>query len=671
MNDRALDRLFRRFRERHDGAALAAVFDATSRELFDVACHLIRDPAEAEDLVQATFLTAIAKAKDYEGGSPVKGWLYGILWREGANARRSAALRADPARLADVARNDSRRATEPFEGLVAAEVPLAVARALEKLPSRYREVLDPLIRDGQPAEEIARALRRSPGTVRSQIHRGLERLRRSLPDDLVPLSGVALVSVRGLTKVRGEVLQAAGFSPAVAAAAPALALSASIGGVLMTKSVILGGAAAIAIATVAWFAYEERPSGVESEISLASSTEDRVETPDRSGEVPAVLTAGSREDSRSQLEPSGDPVLPVSLQEEIDAWLARFNEAPEDWRHGWDVAGEIAKLPPDRALAIMTAVWPKLSVPVREQALKPFVFGGGHPHALKLLDIAARDPEISVQGRAFLYLKSYAFQDFASDYEAYLRWSQSYRDLPLKEALTQNAERFVADLRAMSPADLAQRIRTIDRLDLQAGGPADVDLAAVMRDAGGLQALSTCLEGNDADAKRCALRWSKSMHADETWLRTWVLPAIDGTDGSAAGDPELLGESFEALARPDCAWAQGSILEHLRRASAVGPLAAEPNVQGEPQTAATVAAGTMSAARALAEIGDPAAIPGMIEVLLHDRSGRLGYDVGYFGLAKLTGVRWQKEYDGAWWLDWWEKNSRRLPPEVQAIPIRR
>jgi hypothetical protein len=58
-------------------------------------------------------------------------------------------------------------------------------------------------------------------------------------------------------------------------------------------------------------------------------------------------------------------------------------------------------------------------------------------------------------------------------------------------------------------------------------------------------------------------------------------------------------------------------------------------------------------------------------VLLHDRSGRLGYDVGYFGLAKLTGVRWQKEYDGAWWLDWWEKNSRRLPPEVQAIPIRR
>jgi hypothetical protein len=42
-----------------------------------------------------------------------------------------------------------------------------------------------------------------------------------------------------------------------------------------------------------------------------------------------------------------------------------------------------------------------------------------------------------------------------------------------------------------------------------------------------------------------------------------------------------------------------------------------------------------------------------------------------FGLAKLTGVRWQKEYDGAWWLDWWEKNSRRLPPEVQAIPIRR
>jgi len=656
MNDRGLDRLFRRFRDRHDGAALAAVFDATSRELFEVACHLIRDPVEAEDLVQATFLAAIRHASEYDGSSPLKGWLYGILWREGAKARRNAARSVDPHRLAQ------RREPEPIEGLIALEVPAAVDRALGKLPARYREVLDPLIREGRPPEEIASALHRSPGTVRSQIHRGMERLRRVLPDDLVPVSGLVGISVRGLSKVRGEVLQAAGFSPAAAAGASALALNATIGGLVMSKGVVIAGTAAISVAAVAWLAFEGPSAGDPAPLAAAASRADAVAASSDAPASPAPLAVADPAAARSELDVSGAPAaLPVSLQEEIDRWLARFNEAPDDWRHGLDVAEEIAKLAPDRALAIMTAVWPRLSVPVREQALKPFVFYGGQVHALKLLDLAAKDPSLSVQARAFTYLKRYAFQDFANDYESYLEWSQTYRDMPVKDALTQNAARFVQDLRALPPEELAARIRTLDRLDLEAGGPAGVDLAAVMREAGGLQALSTCLEGNDPEAKRRALDWSRTMQADEGWLRTWVLPSIQGTEAS---DPEVLDASFHALARPDCKWAEDSILEHLRQAATIE----KPDPQ-DPKGAPP--RGSRSAASALAEIGDPAAIPALIEILLHDRSGQMGYDVGFFGLAKLTGVKWQESCDGAWWLDWWEKNARRLPPEVQAIQIRR
>jgi|GEM_PF-1244905 len=670
MNDRALDRLFRRFRDRHDGAALAAVFDAVSAELFDVACHLIRDSAEAEDLVQATFLTAIAKAGDYDGSSAVKGWLYGILWREGAKARRAAAQRSDPARLADVARHDTRREEEPLEVLAAAEVPAAVQRALAELPTTYREVLEPMIREGKPAGEIARALRRSPGTVRSQIHRGLERLRRSLPRDLVPLSGVLPVPVRGLSRVRDEVLRAAGFSPTVAAATTPLVLSATIGGVLMTKTTILGGLAAVSVATLAWFATEgaqgpldagrDAWSGAAGEAPVPKET-----PPVPAGAAPAAFDATEVGDARTAHGTPVDAGAAASLQEEIDAWLARFNEAPEDWRHGWSVAGEIAELPPERAVAIMTALWPELSVPVREQALKPFVFGGGHPQALKLLDLAARDASLSVQGRAFTYLQSYAFEDFANDYEAYLRWAQTYRDLPLEEVLTRNAERFAAELSALPPAEMAERMRALDRLDLRAGGPVGVDLAAVMRDAGGLHALATCLEGGELEDRRRALRWSKTMQADAAWLQTWVLPGIREAE---LGSPEtgggaLLAASFDALARPDCGWAQGAILDHLQRVARLLP------EEGSPE--AVPAAGASSAARALAEIGDPAAIPALIEVLLDDRSGALAYDIGHFGLAKLTGVTWQEGYDASWWLDWWEKNARRLPPEVRGIRIRR
>lgn len=673
MNDRALDRLFRRFRDRHDGAALAAVFDATSRELFEVACHLIRDPVEAEDLVQATFLAAIRHARDYDGSSPLKGWLYGILWREGAKVRRSAAHRADPHRLADVARHDARREPEPIEGLLALELPAAVDHALEKLPARYREVLDPLIRDGRPPEDIATALHRSPGTVRSQIHRGMERLRRVLPDDFVPISGLVGFSIRGLSKVRGEVLQAAGFSPAAVAGASVLALNATIGGLVMSKGALVGAVAAISIAAAGWFAYEGAPTVAEEPLATAAAPRaDEIAAaedpgnPDGAIELAAVDPAGSR----AGLEGSGAPSsVPVPLPDEIVRWLARFNEAPEDWRHGLKVANEIAQLPPDRALAVMTGVWPHLSVPVKEQALKPFVFHGGHVHALKILDLAATDTGLSVQARAFGYLESYAFQDFANDYEAYLAWSRTYRDMPVKNVLTINLTKFVEDLRALPPAELAERIVAIEQLDFRAGGPAGVDLAAVMRDAGGLQVLSACLDGGDAEAKVYALAMSMGLEADETWLRTWVMPSIQD---AAATDPSVLDASFRALGRPDCKWAQESILEHLRRASAIEAVAeVDPSSPAPDRNGVALPAGTMSAASALAEIDDPAAIPALIEILVHDRSGRMNYDVGYFGLARLTGVKWHESHDGAWWLDWWEKNMRRLPPEVQAIPIRR
>src|SRR5688572_6629259 len=56
MRDRKLNRLFLRWRERGDAEALGEVFDRTAPELLRVALHVVRDPAEADDLLQATFL---------------------------------------------------------------------------------------------------------------------------------------------------------------------------------------------------------------------------------------------------------------------------------------------------------------------------------------------------------------------------------------------------------------------------------------------------------------------------------------------------------------------------------------------------------------------------------------------------------------------------------------
>ncbi len=662
MNDRTLDRLFRRFRDKNDGTALAAVFDSTARELLDVAGHLIGEPAAAEDLVQETFLAAIRGARRYDSSRPVKAWLYGILWREAQRARRDAARVVEPDRLPE------RRNPGPHEQLLAREVPEAVERALEDLPRRYREVLAPLVREGRAPEEIARELQRAPGTVRSQIHRGLERLRRALPRGLAGTPGFLFLpagsSVRGLEVLRGELLRSAGFSPAVAAAAPALSLQISLGVLLMSKTTILAGAALLA--GVSFWSLRDsfrtpEPGRVEDAAPVESN--ERAER----GPLANLPRHESATNGSERKIADGQPaVTPPESAEEIAVdplahWLARFAEDPESWRHGWNVAAKIAELPPDEALAIMTGVWPHLSVPVKEQALKPFVFGEGHEHALPLLHLAATDPSLSVQGRALGYLKEYAFRDFSTDYDAYLDWARTWSGRPLEEVLMKNAQRFAGELRSLPPEELLARLRSVDGIDLDAGNPYDLDLVAVIREAGGLVGLSTCVQYGTPEAAREALEWSKTLQADEAWLRTYALPALQ-SPGST--DPGVLDASIDALGRPDCGWAREPLLAHLRYLATPLPVGVESADSLSPGLA-------FETASALAEIGDPAAIPAMIQILANDASGRLDYAIGHFGLAKLTGVSWQESYDAEWWLDWWKKNKSRLPAEIGGTVINR
>lgn len=645
MRDRSLTLLFLRFREQGDGPALAAVFDACGKTLLELACHLVRDPSEAEDLVQTTFLAAIRRAERFDETQPLQAWLYGILWREAARARRRAARRPDPERLV------GRTQADPLELAAAGEVPEAVAQALARMPRPTREVLEPLLFEQKRPEHIARDLARSPGTVRSQIHRGIEELRRALAPRFATY-GTFAFSVRGLAQVRASVLKAAGFSPATVATAPVVTLGLLAGSLLMSKSVLVGITAATVLLSGAWFVLEGRSS----EAGRGPGVRTVADGPRLPGGALAAQ-AGAVEPTRPAASPGADSKRAESSPPEVDPerafddsvqrWLARFAEAPDDWRHGWSVCEEIAALPPDEALAILRAVWPHLTVPVKEQALKPFVFEGGHPHALPILHLAATDASASVQARAFVYLKSYAFQDFALDYEAYLAWSARNVERPVADVLRDSARAFVGDCLALAPSELAQRMLALGTLDLGAGAKLGLDLAAEMRATGGERLLETALMDPEPDVVRRALEWSKVLRVDERWLRTWILPALE-QDGTRA-----IGGYLEALGRPDCAWAREPVLACLARATKEG------------------STGAKAAARTLAAMRDPAAIPAMISILLQNESAELAYDVGYFGLAELTGVRWQESYDGRWWADWWGKNRGRFPAEVAALELSR
>jgi RNA polymerase sigma-70 factor (ECF subfamily) len=172
--------LFLQFRERREPSLLGAVFDLVSDELFGVAMHVCSSHADAEDLVQATFLVAMERADRYQPGRPLRPWLLGILHQEAKASRRRARRAPDAERLTP----SPSPAPRPLQSALDAEAMASVSDALAGVQEPYREVVELHLIHSCTNLEIADRLRRSPGAVRTQLWRGLGMLRGLLPRGL-------------------------------------------------------------------------------------------------------------------------------------------------------------------------------------------------------------------------------------------------------------------------------------------------------------------------------------------------------------------------------------------------------------------------------------------------------------------------------------------------------
>ena len=203
----SVEDLFLRYR-RGDTRALAAVFDRTAPELWRVARCLVRDRGAADDLLQATYLAAMQSAARWRDDQPLMPWLVGIL----ANHVRMAARRQR--REVPAAAVVPREVEDPAVAAEQGELRQLLRARIDELPETYRAVLVLQLEHGMTAAEVAHALGRPRATVRSQLHRGLEMLRRTLPAALAVYAGHA-ESVPDLGRVRGALMAAAGVSTAV------------------------------------------------------------------------------------------------------------------------------------------------------------------------------------------------------------------------------------------------------------------------------------------------------------------------------------------------------------------------------------------------------------------------------------------------------------------------
>jgi RNA polymerase sigma-70 factor, ECF subfamily len=158
--------------------------------LYTAALRMTRNSAEAEDLVQETYLKAYRAFGSFQQGTNLKAWLYKILTNTFINAYRSRRRRPEQTEIEDVEDLYLYRRLGGLEGATAgrsAEEEVLdrftdsdVKEALESLPESFRMVVLLADVEGFSYREIADILDIPIGTVMSRLHRGRRALQKAL-----------------------------------------------------------------------------------------------------------------------------------------------------------------------------------------------------------------------------------------------------------------------------------------------------------------------------------------------------------------------------------------------------------------------------------------------------------------------------------------------------------
>jgi RNA polymerase sigma factor (sigma-70 family) len=157
-----------------DPDAFAALVRRHGPMVRGVCRRLLRDPHDADDAFQATFLVLVHKASSIAPRHAVGNWLYGVAYRTALKARADALRRRVKERQAAECRQDGR--TAPPEPDPA---PL-LYRELHRLPEKYRTVVVLCDLEGNTRKEAARELGWPEGTVAGRLVRARALLARRL-----------------------------------------------------------------------------------------------------------------------------------------------------------------------------------------------------------------------------------------------------------------------------------------------------------------------------------------------------------------------------------------------------------------------------------------------------------------------------------------------------------
>jgi len=158
-------------RRRTEDVALAALVEQYAAALYRVAYSVLRNPADAEDAVQETFLRVVRHRDSLTEVRDHRVWLIRIVWNIVLDRKRRAKTRPETDDVAELARVLPSTGLSALDRAAAAQHHAHVLACVEKLPAKEREVLMLSAFEELTSVEIAEVLGITESSVRSRLFR--------------------------------------------------------------------------------------------------------------------------------------------------------------------------------------------------------------------------------------------------------------------------------------------------------------------------------------------------------------------------------------------------------------------------------------------------------------------------------------------------------------------
>lgn len=165
-----------------DAGALRMLYDAVAGKTLAIALRVLRDRAEAEDVVQEAMLETWRRAREFDASrGGVEAWVVTIARSRAIDRKRSRAAAART-KLAAKEEPAAKPAPTPELDVAAAEERAKVLAALRRLPAEQRRAVELAYYEGLSQSEIAERTGDPLGTVKTRIRLAMEKLAEAMPE---------------------------------------------------------------------------------------------------------------------------------------------------------------------------------------------------------------------------------------------------------------------------------------------------------------------------------------------------------------------------------------------------------------------------------------------------------------------------------------------------------